>query len=146
MSEYQHKPSSRATSCRNDVKKVEHLKVGEGGKTLQIKAGLLLTGSFKLSFFDQDLHHSKHGLLGMHLPTKHKSKDDKMFQCWVDTAFVTEQVPTRKSVQEMKYVLHKMELDKARKDKKHHRFERDFSIELQFEVYDPDHGGSGELD
>jgi len=102
---------------------VPHLSPADGGCTLPLlhpanvpkPAGLLVSGSFKVTFFDEDAH-----------VIKSLDKDDKMFHFWWHTAFEAE----RTADGELRVVLAKHELDKAVKDKKHAKFDADFSIEL----------------
>jgi phosphatidylinositol-3,4,5-trisphosphate 3-phosphatase/dual-specificity protein phosphatase PTEN len=92
------------------------------GDSLLASKGCLLTGDFKLCFYDEDA-----------------VQDEAMFHCSLHTSFIDRNTK--------RLVLTKTELDKAIKDKKCEHFNQDFRIELWFtEPVDMEPGFSGERD
>lgn len=70
--------------------------------------GCIIAGDVKFCFLDQDTIGS----------------DDPMFHCWINTAFV--------DPHSLRVTLTKAECDKAVKDKKCEKFDREFKVEFQF--------------
>lgn len=91
--------------------------------TLEPDQAIGLNGTFKMSFFDRD-----------------KSADEPMFDCWLHTGFIVDELTREMNKGTMTHEVHlnKVHLDKANKDKKDVKFDEGFHAKLFFtsEPYD----------